>query len=190
MSPYFQALEKLLPEHLRDILEWDFVPWNFIQDRHANLAPAPLTALFQAYLDLNNYLDLEALVSQKIPETSWGCERCGFCCTSMRPGPVTAAIYEVWEQAGIPIAWFYKPAGKWRRNSLYKCWYHNDVHLRICPFVFINRYDSRPFCSIYHMGAQYRPPICSSFHPRHESCGLEVNTGTTPYLGQEYLHED
>ena len=49
-------------------------------------------------------------------------------------------------------------------------WFHNGVRLRVCHFMFINLEDSRTFCSIYHMGDEYRPSMCSGYIPRHETC--------------------
>ena len=189
MGHFFQALEELLPGHLHKILKWDFIPFDHVKDRHSDLAGPPLTALFEAYLCLGRNLDLKALTSQNIAEDSWGCMRCGFCCTSMRPGPVTAATYRDWEKAEAPVAWFYSSSERRKGNLVYKCWYHNGVRLRICPFMFINRNDSRTFCSIYHMGDDFRPPVCTDFHPRHVTCRPGVDTEITPYPGREYLRE-
>ena len=170
MANFSQTLEELLPGHLHKILDWDFVPWNHVKDHHNDLSNPSLTALLEAYLRLDEYLDLEDLASQTIPEESWGCKRCGFCCTSMQPGPVTAATYRNWEEAEAPVAWFYSARGKRKKNPVYRCWFYNDIRLRICPFMFTNRRDSRNFCSIYHMGDDYRPPVCSKYVPRHETC--------------------
>jgi len=170
---FLQALEKLLPVHLYDILDWDFIPFNHVKDRHSDLPGPPLLALFEAYLRLDRDLDLEALASQSVPEESWGCKRCGYCCASMRPNSVKASIYRNWEEAGAPVAWFYSTSGKINRNSIYSCWYYNGVRLRICPFMLINLWDLKPFCSIYHMGDDFRPSACSGYLPRHETCSVE-----------------
>jgi hypothetical protein len=174
---------------LRKILGWDFIPWNHVKDLHDDLPGPPLIALFGAYLFLDRNLGLKALASQSIPEESWGCMRCGFCCTSMRPGPVKAPTYRSWEEAEAPVAWFYRPSGRRKRNLVYRCWYHNGVCLRICPFLLANRNDSRMFCSIYHMGNDLRPPVCSGFHPRHATCRSGVDAKSTPYSGEVYLRE-
>jgi hypothetical protein len=170
MEHFLEALGELLPGYLYDIVEWDFIPLMHIKDRHSDLAAAPIEALFGAYLWLGKNLDLRALASQDIPGESWGCMRCGFCCTFMRPGPVKAATYRGWEKAVAPVARFYKPSGKEKRNSTYRCWYHDGIRLRMCPFMFTNRIDQRPFCSIYRMGEKFRPPACSRYIPRHETC--------------------
>jgi len=189
MGHFLQALEELLPGHLHDILKWDFLPLTHLKDRHSDLFGPPLTALFEAYLILDDYLNLKTMASQDIPEDSWGCMRCGFCCTFMRPGPVTAATYRDWEKEGAPVAWFYNVRGKWKKNPVYKCWYYNGIRLRLCPFLFINRNDSMPFCSIYHMGDDFRPPVCSDFHPRHVTCRPDIDTEITPHPGREHLRE-
>ena len=170
MDQFLRALEELLPGHLHDILEWDFIPWNHLKNSHSDLPGSPLTALFEAYLSLDKYLNLNTMAPQNIPEESWGCLRCGFCCTSMRPGPVSSATYQRWETSDAPVAWFYVPVGLKRRKPTYKCWYNYGVRLRICPFMLINRNDSRAFCSIYHMGDDFRPPVCVNYIPRHETC--------------------
>ena len=170
MARFLQDLEELLPAHLHDLLKWEFIPWNHILDHHRDMSGPPLTALFDAYLSLNSHLGLKTLSSQNLPENTWGCMRCGFCCTSMRPGPVAAATYRYWEKAGVPVALFYKTRARRKTNPVYRCWYHNGVRLRICPFMFINLKDSRTFCSIYHMGDEYRPSMCSGYIPRHETC--------------------
>jgi hypothetical protein len=176
MGLFLQALEELLPGHLYDILDWDFIPFNHVADRHGDLPGPPLIALFEAYLCLHKNLNLETLASQSVPEESWGCMRCGYCCTSMRPGSVKASTYRSWEEAGAPVAWFYSPS-QWRnKNPVYKCWYHNGIRLRICPFMLINLWDLKPFCSIYHMGNDFRPSECSGYLPRHETCMAEGPT--------------
>ncbi len=170
MGRSLRTLEELLPGYLRHMLSWDFLPWDHVGDHHSDLSDPSLTALFDAYLNLDSYLDLESIASQDIPEGSWGCSRCGFCCTSRRPGPVTADTIWNWEKAQAPIALFYSARGQNKRNPAYRCWYHNGIRLRICPFMFVNRNDSRPFCSIYHMGDDFRPPACSGYLPRHKTC--------------------
>jgi hypothetical protein len=170
MDHYLMWLREELPGNLHSVLSWDFIPWSFVEDRHRNLPCAPLIALFDAYLLLDSHLDLEAMVSLEIPPQSWGCERCGYCCASMRPGPVKPSAYRAWEAAGAPVAWFYSPQGRRNKNSVYRCWYHNGVRLMICPFMFINRKDHRPFCAIYPMGNEFRPSVCSKYIPRHEAC--------------------
>ena len=165
-----QALKDLLPECRHEVLAWDFLPWDYIRDRHPDMAAKPLVALFDAYSLINTTLNLEEIVQQELPQGSWGCMRCGFCCSSMRPGPVRSATYRKWENTGAPVAWFYRPRRKERKNSLYRCWYHNGVRLRICPFMLVNRSDSKPICAIYHMGDDLRPPVCSRYVPMHETC--------------------
>ena len=189
MDRYLRSLEELLPGHLHEILEWEFIPWDHLKDRHSDLSGPHLTALFEAYLYLNRHLDLKTQASQTIPEKSWGCMRCGFCCTSMRPKAVRSSTYQRWEKADAPVAWFYSFSGKVKKGRDYRCWYHNGIRLRICPFMFINLNDSRSFCSIYPMGDNFRPPACSSCNPRHETCRPDIGTVSSPYLGQELLHE-
>jgi hypothetical protein len=174
MPSFFQALEDLLPLHLQDLLKWEFIPWSHVKYRHSDLAGPPLTALLGAYSTLNSHFDLKTISSQDLPEENWGCMRCGFCCTSRRPGPVTAATYRNWEKAGAPVALFYKVRGRKKRNPVYSCWFHNGIRLRICPFLLMNLTDHKPFCSIYHTGDDYRPFACSGYVPRHETC--TVNT--------------
>ena len=171
MVSYLRSLEEILPEHLRQILEWEFIPWSFIKTRHTDLTSSSLTSLLGAYQLLQDHLDLESIAMQKIPEDSWGCMRCGFCCSSMRPGPVKATTYMDWENAGAPAALFYEARRK-GKNRVYKCWYYGGVRLNICPFMLINLNDSKPFCSIYHMGDEYRPSVCAKYVPRHETCTL------------------
>jgi len=170
MVPFSRAFEELLPAHLHDVLEWDFIPWEFIRNRYGDSRGPDLRALFEAYLRLASRLDLEAQVSQVIPAGSWGCMRCGFCCSFMQPRPVRASTYKVWEKAAAPVAWFYNSRGNVTKDNVYRCWYHDGVRLRICPFMLINRNDHRPFCTIYGMGENFRPPTCSKYIPRHPSC--------------------
>lgn len=170
MDGFWNALEELLPDRLHGILTWDFLPFNHIKDRHGDLSRPHLTALFESYGRIGQSLDLGALVLQSIPEESWGCMRCGFCCTSRRPGTVKASTYKGWIEAQAPIAWFYSPTVLGKKNPDYRCWYHDGVRLRMCPFMLINRNDARPFCSIYHMGDSCRPPVCSRYVPRHGTC--------------------
>ena len=171
MGQFLKDLEDLLPGYLHEICSRDYIPLQFVKNRHDDFSIAHLTALFEAYRRLDQVLDLGTLATQAIGEDSWGCMRCGFCCTSMRPGPVEAFTYRNWIDANAPVAWFYSARKKENRNRVYRCWYHNGVRLRMCPFMFINLKDNRPFCSIYHMGDDLRPPVCSGFIPRHESCG-------------------
>ena len=169
MVSFFKSLKEILPENQHKILGWEFIPWSFIRARYKDLTSPSLISLLEAYLLLEDHLHLESIVSQRIPEDSWGCMRCGFCCTSMRPGPVKAATYLAWEKAGAPVALFYE-ARRNGKNRVYKCWYYNGVRLKICPFMFINLNDSKPFCSIYSMGDEYRPSVCSNYVPWHEDC--------------------
>lgn len=164
------ALKRILPHRLHEILDWDFIPLRHIEDRHRDLSAKHLTALFEAYHFISQNLDLEFLSSAEIPRDSWGCTRCGFCCTYMRPGPATDSTYRKWEEAGSPLIWFFSPQGASTRNPLYRCWYFNGVRLRMCPLMFTNRKDLRTFCSIYAMGDDLRPSACSRYIPRHETC--------------------
>lgn len=173
LEKFTRDLEKLLPPNLHHLLGLDYIPWDKVAARHADVSEPDLTAQFEAYGLVKARFDLEALASLKIPEGSWGCMRCGFCCSSMRPGPVPAETFRQWEEADAPVAWFYQPRRRSGPKILYRCWYHNGVRLRICPFMFINLRDSRPFCSIYSMGDDHRPPVCSKYVPRHETCTAE-----------------
>jgi len=177
MDPFLLALRETLPGKWHPVLTWDFIPWTFIESRHPRLPCPALTALLEAYRLLATLLDLETLVSREIPAESWGCERCGFCCTSMRPGSVDAPTYRAWEEAGAPAARFCSQRSWKGKGSVYRCWYHNGVRLMICPFMFINRVDHKPFCAIYFMGDCYRPSVCSRYIPRHETC-----TSTAPEM--------
>lgn len=170
MGPFKRELEAQLPGHLHGVLSWDFIPWDRVRERHTDMAVPHLTALFEAYLRMDRHLDLKTLASRKLSEGSWGCMRCGFCCSYMRPGPVPAAQFERWKSTGTPLAWFYSPRRRGRSNTLYRCWYSNGIRLRICPFMLINLEDSRPFCAIYHLGEDQRPSVCSRYVPRHETC--------------------
>ena len=171
MGQFLKELENLLPGYLNEICSRDYIPFMHVKDRHEDLSVTHLTALFEAYQRLDQALDVETLATRTISEDSWGCMRCGFCCTFMRPGPVKASTYRSWMDADAPIAWFYSARREKSRNGVYRCWYHNGVRLRMCPFMFINLRDFRPFCSIYHMGDDLRPPVCSGFIPKHETCG-------------------
>ena len=169
MVSFLQSLKEILPEDQHRILQWEFIPWSYIKSHHTDLTSSSLTTLLEAYLLLEDHLNLESIVSQRIPEDSWGCMRCGFCCSSMRPGPVKAATYQAWKDAGAPVALFYKARRK-RKKRVYKCWYYRGVRMKMCPFMLINLNDSKPFCAIYHMGDEYRPSVCSNYVPRHEAC--------------------
>jgi hypothetical protein len=173
MVEFLRDLESLLPESLHPVLKWHFIPWGKVRERHADLTGPPLVALFEAYHSIDDLLNLESLAWKIVPEESWGCMRCGFCCSYMRPGPVPARLFLEWEKAGVPVAWFYKPRKKGKPNSTYRCWYNNGTRLRICPFMIVNLTDGKPFCSIYHMGDDHRPPVCSKYVPRHETCTAE-----------------
>lgn len=165
-----RVVRNLLPDDQRGVLEWDHIPWSYVKNCHLDLPSEPLAALFDAYCRIDTVLDLDTIVKLELPEGSWGCMRCGHCCSSMQPGPVRHATYRRWHEAGAPVAWFYSPRGRAGKNPVYRCWYHNGVRLRICPFLFLNLADSRPICSIYHMGDDLRPPVCSKYVPLHETC--------------------
>ncbi|MDF1527370.1 MAG: hypothetical protein RRA15_13065 [bacterium] len=124
MTHFLQALEGLLPAHLHDLLACEFLPWSHILEHYSDMSGPPLTALFDAYQSLHSHLDFKALSSQNLPEDSWGCMRCGFCCTSRRPGPVTAATYRHWEKVGAPVALFYKTRARRKKNPVYICCLH------------------------------------------------------------------
>jgi len=170
MGSFRSTLRGVLPAHLSGILDWDFIPFEHIENRHRDLSTAHLTALFEAYIRLDQVLDIESLASAQIPEDSWGCMRCGFCCTDMRPGPVKASTYHEWERVGSPLAFFYSSRGTNTRKPVYRCWFSEGTRLRICPFMFTNRNDLRPFCSLYNMGDDLRPSACAKFIPRHKTC--------------------
>jgi hypothetical protein len=159
-----------LPRHLHDILEWDFIPWDYVKNRHGDVPNDPFIALFDAYYQLGDLLDLEALSLQVIPEYGGNCLRCGSCCAYMRPGTVSASTYRKWEERGALVAMFYSPVGRKKRNPTYSCWFNNGTRLRLCPFMFMNRNDQKPFCAIHHMGRDYRPRACSRFHPNPPIC--------------------
>lgn len=170
MERFLKTLEELLPDRLHAILAWDFLPFRQIKERHGDLSRPHLAALFESYQHIGESLDLEVLATRIIPVESWGCMRCGFCCTSMRPGSVSASVYRGWVQSQAPVARFYRSSGLGTGNRDYSCWYHGGVRLRMCPFMFINGNDSRPFCALYHMGDSFRPSVCSRYVPRHGTC--------------------
>jgi hypothetical protein len=170
MASFIQLLEEILPQSCNKVLTWEFVPWGFVRERHESLSDPALKALIDAYASIEHRLDLEEIASVIIQEDSWGCLRCGHCCTYMRPGPVTDPTYSRWQEADAPVAWFYQARKRTRKNRVYRCWFHEGIRLRMCPFLIINRNDSRPACSIYHMGDDFRPPVCCGFKPRHETC--------------------
>ena len=88
MTTFVHLLNEELPDHLKEVLAWDFIPWSYVKERHNDLSEPALTALFDAYVRIEQRLDLAEIASSVIPEDSWGCLRCGFCCVYMRPGPV------------------------------------------------------------------------------------------------------
>ena len=167
---YLEALRIELPENMHPILSWEFLPWNFIKNRHGDQPNTPLIALLEAYSDLNDLLDLESLASMTLPSDSGSCLRCGSCCTYMRPGAVTGRTFRRWVSSGIPVALFYRPVGKRGSSTTYICWYNRGQRLRMCPFLLINLQDARPFCSIHHMGREYRPSTCYRFPPNPPLC--------------------
>ena len=170
MDPYLRDLEDTLPEPLRKIPRWEFLPWGGIKKRHTGPDDPALTALLQSYQRLAAGLDLPGLTFQPIPRDAWGCERCAHCCIYMRPGPVPASTFRRWMERDAPVAWFYRPVTIIGHSPRYHCWYQGEVRLKMCPFLLINLRDGRPFCSIYHMGDDLRPSTCSNFKPRHEKC--------------------
>jgi hypothetical protein len=167
---YLETLREELPDNLHPVLFWKFIPWNFIKNRHGDQPNTSLIALLEAYSELNNLLDLESLASMILPSDSGGCLRCGSCCTYMRPGAVSGRTFRKWISSGIPVALFYSPVGKREPFTTYNCWYNKGQRLRMCPFLLINLHDSRPFCSIHHMGREYRPGTCSRFPPNPPLC--------------------
>lgn len=170
MNYYLTSLRGELPEHLHTILSWDFIPWNFVKNRHSDRPNNPLLALLEAYSSLDSLLDLESLASMALPSYPGGCLRCGSCCAFMRPGAVSVRTYRRWEKTGVPVALFYSPVGKKKPYSTYNCWYNNGERLRMCPFLLMNRIDSMPFCSIHHLGREFRPRACSRFPPNPPTC--------------------
>ena len=170
MDHYLSSLQEELPEHLHRILLWDFIPWNFVKNRHSDHPNSPLIALLEAYLRLHGILDLESLASMALPSDSGGCLRCGSCCVFMRPGGVSGRTYRRWKKTGVPVALFYSPVKKNKPYSTYNCWFNNCERLRMCPFLLMNRIDSKPFCSIHHMGRDSRPGACSRFSPNPPIC--------------------
>lgn len=170
MDNYLTSLREELPEHLHTILSWDFIPWNFVKNRHSDRPNNPLLALLEAYSSLDSLLDLESLASMALPSYPGGCLRCGSCCAFMRPGAVSVRTWRRWEKTGVPVALFYSPVGKKKPYSTYNCWYNNGERLRMCPFLLMNRIDSMPFCSIHHLGREFRPRACSRFPPNPPTC--------------------
>ena len=170
MDHYLMSLRGELPEHLHTILSWDFIPWNFVKNRHGDHPNTSLVALLEAYSRLADLLKLESIASATIPSDSGGCLRCGSCCTFMRPGAVSGRTWRRWDRTGVPVALFYSPVGKKKPHSTYNCWFNNSVRLRMCPFLLMNRNDSKPFCSIHHMGREFRPRACSRFPPNPPTC--------------------
>jgi hypothetical protein len=161
-----------LPGHLHDILEWEFIPWMYVKNRHGDFPNDALVSLFESYRWLGERLDLANLAVHHLPDDSRGCLRCGSCCAYMRPGAVSAATYRRWEEEGALVARFYTPVGRRKRNPTYNCWYNNRVRLRLCPFLMNNLNDLKPFCVIYHMGRNARPRACSRFRPDPPSCQM------------------
>ena len=170
MDHYLMSLRGELPEHLHTILSWDFIPWTFVKNRHGDHPNTPLVALLDAYYRLNGILDLESIASAIIPSDSGGCLRCGSCCTYLRPGAVSGRTWRRWEKTEVPVALFYDPVGKKKPHFTYNCWFNNGVRLRMCPFLLMNRNDSKPFCSIHHLGREFRPRACSRFPPNPPTC--------------------
>ena len=170
MDHYLHSLQDEIPEHLHRILSWDFIPWNFVKNRHSDHPNTPLLALLEAYSHLDDLLDLESFASMVLPSDSGGCLRCGSCCAFMRPGAVSGKTYRRWKRTGVPVALFYSPFKKKKPFSTYNCWFNNCERLRMCPFLLVNRIDSKPFCSIHHMGRDSRPGACSRFSPNPPIC--------------------
>jgi hypothetical protein len=167
---FLQSIGKEVPGHLHEILAWDFIPWDYVKKRHGDAPNDPLVALLDAYSQLADVIDLEALCSRDIPDFAGNCLRCGSCCAYMRPGTVSSSTYRKWQEMGAPVARFYSPFGKKKRNPTYNCWYNNGIRLRLCPFMFVNRNDLKPFCAIHHLGRDHRPRACSRFSPNPPLC--------------------
>ena len=170
MDHYLSSLRDELPERLHHLLEWDFLPWSYVRNRYSDHPIDPLVALFDAWVQIHAILDLETIASIKIPSESGGCLRCGSCCAYLRPGAVSERTYRRWLKAGVPAASFYAPAGKTGPAPSYNCWYYRSTRLRLCPFLLVNRVDSMPFCSIHHLGRDFRPPACSRYAPDPPMC--------------------
>lgn len=142
-----------------------------MKNRHGDLPNTPLIALLEAYLRLDDLLDMESLSLMEIPPPdSGGCLRCGSCCTYLRPGAVSGRTWRRWERSGMPVAYFYSPFKGKDTPSSYTCWFNNGVRLRMCPFLLLNRMDGKPFCCIHHLGRHHRPRACSRFAPNPPIC--------------------
>lgn len=170
MDLFRQELSAVLPVHLCDLVSAEWIPWEMVRRRHGDLPNDPLVALFDAYhLILSRSHPVEALAAQRIPDDSSRCLRCGTCCTHMRPGAVSAATYRRWKERGTLAGEFYMAVGE-GRNRRYTCWFFGGVRLRICPLLFRNLEDGRPFCSVHHLGRRHRPSACARFQPNPPTC--------------------
>ncbi len=171
-----ESLIEVLPDHLGDLVSKEWIPWKWVEKLHPDLPEKQIIALFEAYNYLSYNIPIYHLASRELPDDPDGCQRCGYCCSYLRPGIVSSETIRYWrEQAGL-AAKFYRPVGRWR-NSWYKCWYHGDVRLRICPLLFRNTMDGKTFCSIHHLGDDFRPPMCV----RHRACPLEYSIDPVRY---------
>jgi len=175
-SLFKESLTEVLPDHLCDLVSKEWIPWKWVENRHSDLPEKEITALFEAYNYLSRTFPIDSLASHVFPENPHGCARCGYCCTCLRPGLVSSKTIHKWREQDGLAAEFYRPVGRWQ-NSRYKCWYHRDVRLRICPLLFRNIRDGKTFCSIYHLGDDYRPPACV----RHRACPLECSIDPVRY---------
>ena len=170
MDIFRQELREALPAHLRDLLTVEWIPWELVKRRHGDLPNDPVLALFSAYKCVLSYsYPIASLAMQKIPRDSSGCLRCGTCCTHMRPGAVSASTYRRWKERRALVSEFYAPVGK-GRNPRHTCWFFSGVRLRLCPLLFCNLVDGKPFCSIHHLGRGHRPRACARFQPNPPLC--------------------
>ena len=165
-----ESLTGMLPDHLGGLVSMEWIPWKWIENRHSDLPAKELMALFEAYSLVADTIPVDSLASRTFPEDPEGCQRCGYCCTCLRPGIVSFETFRMWWEQDALAAKFYRPVGRWR-NSRYKCWYYQGVRLRICPLLFRSARDGKTFCSIHHLGDHFRPPVCV----RHRTCPPECS---------------
>jgi hypothetical protein len=160
-------LGRTLPPDLAYLVTAEWVPWEQLRLRHQGDQDRKLVALFKAYQHIHLRLPVTQLSETPIPAGSERCRMCGTCCSTMRPGVVSARTFRTWD--GKLVADFFHTAGRGVYPT-YICWVFAGERLRMCPLLLYNVASEKPFCSVHHLGPSQRHPACSTYRANPPLC--------------------
>ena len=162
-----------LTHELRGTSHSPWIPWKWVRRNYTPGAPKPLSALFDAYRIVSNYVELGGLVPEAIGTENSGCIRCGTCCSSLSTGLTDQKRYRYWiASRTLTVLFFREVARPSADESWYAGWFHNDIKLRICPLLYYCPETEKYWCAVYHLGHGHRPKACETFLPTPPVCGV------------------